>query len=151
MSESAAGLPVIGGVFGAFGAVQNARSQIKMARYNERIATENAMLFREKAKRDASYVKEMGLKHLGAMKASVGASGVTMDGSFLDVLHESARNVKRDELETIYQGELQARAAMQEAKMATLQRQAVKKALPFQMASSLLGGVSQGAMMSKYS
>jgi hypothetical protein len=48
-------------------------------------------------------------KQIGRMRAQFGAAGVTMEGSPLDVLEESARTAELDRLTIIQGGRVQAR------------------------------------------
>lgn len=145
---SAAFLAVAGGLMGAYGSMASARAQEKAAAYNAMIARQNAKIARDQAKKEAAIIKSQGLKSLGSFTAGVGKSGLTMEGSLRDVLIESARNVKRDELETIYQGELRARGYMIEASQETFSGKVAKKLGYFNAASQMLGG---GAQAYRYS
>lgn len=144
MGQAAAAMHVAGGTLGAVGAIADAKAQAHAASFNAQVARENAFLARAQGKREARLVKEAGLRSLGSIRATVGASGLTMEGSFEDVMAESARNVKRQEMETIFQSELAARGFEAEAAIQTSQGKMAKKLGMFKAASSFLGGGARG-------
>ena len=137
-----------GGVVGAGGALASASAQAKAAKYNAHIARQNAVLAKQQAERDAALVREEGFRALGSIKANVGASGLTMEGSFREVLVESARNMKRDEMNVLYQGELAARGFEVEARRSMFRAKTARMAGYYNAASSLLSGGAQAASYS---
>jgi hypothetical protein len=88
-------------VISAVGAVAGGISQMNAANaaadYEKKAAAENA----RRQKIDAQ-------KQIGRVRANYGASGVTMEGSPLDVLEESARTAELDRLTILQGGKLRA-------------------------------------------
>jgi hypothetical protein len=78
------------------------------AEYNAAQAQQNAVVARQQAGASAEQQRMAATKHLGTMRASYGASGVTMEGSATDVLAESAGLAELDRLNILYGGELKA-------------------------------------------
>ena len=74
-----------------------------------------------------------------------------MDGSFRDVISESARNIKRDEMTVKYQGQLQALNFEIEAQQSEFQASIAKTGAVLNAASSILGAGAQAASFSKLS
>jgi len=143
-----AALALGGTAVGVAGSLAMAKAQQKAALYNAAVARQNGRLAREKAQRDSLLVREAGFKNLGAIRASVGASGITVEGSVTDVLSESARNIKREEMNTIYQGELAARGFEIEARQAIFQGNVAKAAGMFNAASTVLQGAGAASTFS---
>lgn len=98
-------LPILGLVaagVSAVGAVAGGVSQMNAANaaadYEKKAAAENARRQSVDARRQ-----------LGKMRAGYGASGVTMAGSPLDVLEDSAREAELDRLTILQSGKLRAK------------------------------------------
>lgn len=92
----------------ALGAVQEGRAGRKAAERNAQIAERNATITRQQANADALAQQKEARKKLGAIRAGYGASGLTMEGSPLDILEESASNAELDRRTILYKGELRA-------------------------------------------
>lgn len=94
--------------FQVVGTLQSARASENAANYNAAVARNNAASARDQADADARRQRILGEKALGGIRAAAGASGITMEGSPLDVLGESAANAELDVLSIKYKGELRA-------------------------------------------
>lgn len=105
----------VGAVVAAKGAADQARAQANAQNYNAAIAARNAVIARDQAARDAQAQQRNAYRQLGAMRAAVGASGVTMEGSALDLMESSAAEAELDRLNIQYKGELKATGYNEEA------------------------------------
>lgn len=92
----------------AVGAISSAQAQSNAAKYNAQVAKNNAQIARDQAASESDRQRRLATKKLGEMRANYAASGVTMEGTPLDVMEESAAQAKLDELTIRYNGELQA-------------------------------------------
>jgi len=92
-----------------------AEGQAQAADYNAKIAQRNAAVAREQASRDEEQQRRDARKQLGLMRASYGASGITPEGSPLDVLEASAAEAELDAQNIRYKGELRAMGYNDEA------------------------------------
>ena len=143
----AAAIPVLmiaGGALSAMGALHQAKAQSEASSYNAALSERNAILVRSQADADAAVFRQQMTQREGSLIAGYGASGVTGEGSPLDVLGMSAANAKRDELMIQYKGDL---AAMGYRESATLNRMQGTQAIEggnYVAASSLLTGFSGG-------
>lgn len=113
----AAILAGVGGATKAFGDVYEAQAAGAAADYNAQVAEQNAQLVRQQANEEARRAGVVAIKQIGQARANVGASGVQMDGSALDVLRQSAANAELDVLTIQHQGQVkeygyQAEAAL---------------------------------------
>lgn len=101
-------LTVASTAFSVYGAIQSANAEASAAKYNAKVADQNANIARQQAAADEDRQRRIAAKTMGGIRANYGASGVTLEGSPLDVIEESAANAKLDELNIRYNGELQA-------------------------------------------
>jgi len=137
----------MGDFIAAGGHFMEAEYAMKAANYNADINRRNADLAREKAAQDARQVNVQGRKHLGEMRALYGSSGVTQEGSVYDVLQESARAVKADELNVKYRGELEYQSYQSQAQMDIFKGKASKTLSQIQGTASLVNGGVKAYMM----
>jgi hypothetical protein len=107
----AAAIPWIMGAMAAVSAVQAiqaGRAAKKQSEFNAAVADRNAGLARDQAAADADAQRRHSQRVLGGIRAGYGASGITMEGSPLDVLEFSAANAELDRQNILYKGELRA-------------------------------------------
>lgn len=108
-------------------AAREARQQRWQAAYT-RDQTTAAILRQDKVAR----------KTLGAMRAAYGAAGVTVEGSPLDILAESAAAAELDKLTIQYQGELTAKGYETNARLTEAAGRAAQSASVFKAAGTIL-------------
>lgn len=84
----------------------------QVARQNQEIANQDAQIAREQAALQANQADREGRLRLGKIRAAHGASGGAFEGSVLDVLGDVAAQNELEKQDVIYQGELQARSAL---------------------------------------
>jgi hypothetical protein len=156
-------LPVIAAVasiagtgLAAVGAIQQGNAARAAATYNAAVAENNAIVARQNAKLalSESNAEEQGVRRrtaqqLGTAGAAIGASGITQEGSALDVLEETVALGELDALTVRWQGDLKARNFEQQARgyqsSAELERmsgRAAKTNSIFSAAGTLLSGLS---------
>lgn len=104
----AAALPIIAMSFMAVSAIQQGNAARKQGEYNAAVATRNAGVARDQANADASAQQRLAYQKMGAARAGYAASGITNEGSPLDVLSMSAANAELDKQNILYKGELRA-------------------------------------------
>lgn len=126
-------LAIVGTAFTAVSAISQGNAARKEGEYNAAIGTRNAQIARDQADADASAQQRVAQQRLGAARASYAASGVTMEGSPLDVLAMSAANAEMDKQNILYKGNLRAMgyeetAALDLARGKNAQKQGYMKA-----------------------
>jgi len=134
----------IGTAVSVAGAMSSARAQANAANYNAAVASRNAAIARQQTAQDLETQQRQARMQIGAMRAAYGASGVTPEGSPLDVLEQSASAAELDAQNIKYRGELKALGYSEEASLDSSQ---AGSALAFgnqQSASALLTGATQG-------
>ena len=104
--------------------------------------------------KNANRVEEMGKytafrhnmkvkKVLGAGRAAYAASGVTMSGSAMDVMRESAVEGERDRLTILYTSRVKADTMRDQAEIARYRGEAAQAAAQYGAASSIFGGIGK--------
>lgn len=129
---------------GVVSSLSQAQQQKSAAKYNEKLAENQAVGARQEAAAAADRQQRQSAKTIGTMQASYAASGVSTEGSPLEVLEESARNAELDRLTILWNGEGRAQGYQNTAE---LERSRGKNA----MASGYLsaaGSVMKGFAMS---
>ena len=139
-SSSTQALSTIFQVVGAFAKGQAASNASK---YNAAQATRKAGLAVEQAASDADAKRRDTVRRLGLMRANYGASGVTVEGSPLDVMAESAANAEMDALNIKYKGDLAASGYAAEAKLDKMRARQDYMGGLFGAGSALLTGISK--------
>lgn len=137
----------VGSVFSAIGAMQQGKAASAAANYNASISERNAQIETMQASEDAERSRRASRRRIGAMRAAYGASGVTMEGSPLDVLEDSFAEGELDALTIQYQGRMAAENHRGEAVLSRMQGKAAKKAGFIRAGTSLLTGATKVAGM----
>ncbi len=134
-------LAAAGGVMGAAGSLYEGRAAQEAAAFNIKVAKRNAYLVRKAAEEDARSTLITGRKVVGEMLANYGSSGIKTDeGSPLEIMQESVRAAEKDALNIRYQGELQARSYLDDAKMERFKGNVAETASYIRASSSLVSG-----------
>ncbi len=145
MAAAAPFLPYIVAGFQVVSALSQASAASSQANYNAQIADRNAGLAREQAARDAEAQQRHATQVLGAARAGFGASGVTSEGSPLDVLMNSASNAELDRQNILYKGELRAIGYSDTAALERSRAKAAEKEGLVGAASAIITGVTNSS------
>jgi hypothetical protein len=92
----------------AVGALSQGMQAKNAAKYNAKLAEQNAAMARDQANADAQAQQRDARRTIGLARANYGASGVTLEGSPLDVLEQSAALAELDRQTILYKGEVRA-------------------------------------------
>lgn len=111
------GILAVGTAARAIGSIAEGNAKADAENYNAAQAEANAKLVDEQAKQEELRVRTIGRQSLGGMRAAFGASGVTMEGSPLEVMAQSAANNEQDALNVRRSGELKAQMYKDDAAM----------------------------------
>lgn len=93
---------------GALGAVQEARASANASEFNARIADNNAIIAEQNAAADERKQRRVASREMASSRARIGAAGVALEGSPLEVLEDQALEAELDALNIRYGGRLQA-------------------------------------------
>lgn len=136
-------LPLIGTIFSAVGAISQGVQASNAADYNAAVARNNALAARQQASANAEAQGRESRRRLGAMRAAYGASGVTMEGSPLDVIEQSAMEAELDRQNILYSGELKASGYEGTSELEEAKGSSAMTGSLFSAGSSLLTGYGQ--------
>jgi hypothetical protein len=131
-----------GGIMGAAGALYEGHAAAKAGKYNAKVLQLKAQQLRIQADQEANQQMLKSRKVIGDMQASYAASGVTMEGSPLDIMEESIKYANEDFNQIKHQGEIKAREAEYDAKLARMRGKEAQKASYLSASGSLLMGAS---------
>lgn len=106
-----------GTILKTMGAIHQGKAEQAAADYNAQLADRNALITTQQTEAAKLQQKRDSAKHIGGMRAAYSASGVSLEGSALDVLEESASQAELDYQNIGYQGELKRMGFESEAAM----------------------------------
>ena len=98
----------VGTAIEAFSSIDEGESKNKAAQMNADMALQNAQFSRQQAAEEERKFRLVARKHMGSMRAGLAASGLTTEGSALEVLEESAATAELDALTIRHSGEMRA-------------------------------------------
>lgn len=130
----------------AVSSIQQGRAAAAAANTNAAIASRNATIAAQQAKADAEAKQREVDRMLGAARASYGASGVTPEGSPLDVLSSSAALGELDRQNVLYKGRLREIGFQDTAAIETSSASAALTRGMFGAGSALLKGASKSGI-----
>ncbi len=142
----AAAIPILsaaGAVFSAIGAISGGQSARRASDYNAAIADRNAVVATQQASANEEAQRKIDARRMGAARAGYGASGVTSDGSVLDVLGDSIAEAELNALNIRYEGKLAAQGYGDTAASARASGKSAQRAGYMQAGAALLTGGSK--------
>lgn len=129
-------------VVSAVGAISDSQHQASADKYNARVAEQNSGAALSQASAAAQLQQEQAQREIGATTAAYGASGITMDGTAIDVLRNSASMAERDKQNILYKGQLQAAGYQDEAQLDRMSASAALTGGYYKAAGAVLKGGS---------
>lgn len=146
MAWAGAVIGLAGGLVSAQGTRQAGRDAEAAFNVNAQIARENADLAREAADDDILSLERLAYRTEGGIRAGYGASGVSAtSGSAMDVLADSMAQAALDQNRRRYQGELEARDFMNQARTGQAAGSAARTAGNYGAAAQVLSSVGTAA------
>lgn len=149
MAQAAIPLLAIGTAVSAFGVIYQAQSVRAAEKSAALIAQQNAQTAREKAALEQARHRRSVVRHMGAMRAAMGASGLTPEGTPTDVLLDSTFESELDNMLIRYGGELEARGFESDAALALGRARSANTAGYLNAASTALSGGYQISAMKR--
>jgi hypothetical protein len=125
------------------GQMRQAAAAENAATWNAFQAKQNADLSIKQSAEDERSFRIATRKQLGGMRASYGASGVSIDASSLDVLEESAATAEMDALRIRHGGQVKAQGFANDSSLYRMQGQASKEQGYISAAGTLIGGAAK--------
>jgi hypothetical protein len=143
MAEAIPVMMLAGTAISAMGAMSQANAQVASSNFNAQINQRNATLATQQATVEAERVARQGELAQGRMRAALGASGLTVDGSALDALADSAAQAQLD-VETVkYRGRLAAMGYHDNVALDRLAGRTAREQGTLRTASEVLTGVGR--------
>jgi hypothetical protein len=144
----AVAFPIImmaGAAISAMGAIQQANAAKASATYNATLKERDAAIANSQAQQEVQQVRLAGARAQGSLLADYGASGVTTEGSPMEVLAMSASQAKLDEENVLYRGKLKASGYASDAALYGVEGETALKEGGFKAASYLVGGAGSAS------
>lgn len=98
----------IGAAVSVVSAISQANQQKKAANYNAAMAQQQAVAAQQQAAAQADMQRRRANIQMGKMEANYAASGLSMEGSPMEIMEQSARDAQLDQMNIIYGGGLRA-------------------------------------------
>lgn len=136
-------LMTVGTAFTTAGALYQGQQARAAGDYNAAVARNNAIASRQQAEANAAAQQRKARMQMGAMAAAYGASGVTLEGSPMDVLEQSAAMAELDRQNILYSGELKAGGYEATAGLELMRGRAAQTGSYFTAGSALLTGAAR--------
>lgn len=136
-------LALVSMAVGTYGAVASASAQKDAANFNAKVQANNAQAQGQQAQYEADRIRTRNRQMLGAARASLSKSGVSItDGSAQDVMLSSGIQGELDRSSAIYKGETGAGASMGQSRLYGMQGRNAETSGYISAGSSILSGVS---------
>lgn len=126
----------------AYSSVQQGRAAKKTAEYNAAVQRNNAIATRQQLYAQEQERLAAQRKQLGKMIADYGESGVTLEGSPLDLIGETVKKQRLDIENARYNADLQALGFEGESQLSTMRGKNAETAGQLGAASAILSGAS---------
>lgn len=141
----AIGATLVGSFMQAKGAKEQGEGQIQQVQAETEAAQYNAVITRQEASAEEARRRRESQRQLGSIRAGRAKSGVTMEGTPLLALEESAELAEIDALSAGWAGEASARLDDRRAYYAQRSLPYVKKSTRYNVGSALLSGITSAA------
>jgi len=133
---------VIAAAVAATGTIISSDNSRRAANQNADAQAQAALAAQNKAAYDETMHREAGAKLLSAQRALFGKYGVSMEGSPLLVMEDTAGKIEMDALAIRYGGDIESARLRSAANLSKMQGSAAQTAGYFQAGSTLLAGAS---------
>lgn len=120
-------LAIIGTGLQAIGAIQQGQAASDAAKFNQRVFEQNAVAARQRAAAEAEDSRRRTARLLGRQRAGIGARGLAVEGSPLELLSDTAAEGELEARRIIDAGELEARGFTQRAALARAEASSARR------------------------
>jgi hypothetical protein len=134
-----------GGILSAYGQVKAGEGAQRAYEFNANQADQNARQAELIAAQEERQTRIIGKKAIGSMVAAYGASGVSLEGSPMDVLAESLAQTELDALNVRYSGQSKAINLRNEARINRYQGSQAKASGYYGAAATLMSSYANAA------
>lgn len=145
VAYGAVALAAVGAGVAAYSAVQQGDAAADAANHNSQLAAQQALIAQQQAEQDAQTQQRQARQRIGAASAAYGASGVSGDGSPLDVLSTSASQAELDRQNILYKGKLKSLGYQDQSQLDTAAAGQAQAGGALKAGSAVLTGASNAA------
>lgn len=143
-------MTVAAAAMSAASSIQQGKQASAAAKFNADMQNRNAGIARQQAAAEEEKQRRLGYMRQGAARAAYGASGVSIEGSPLDILEQSAAQEELDALNIRYRGAIGAQSAEGQAALSSMRGDAAMQAGYTGAGSAiLLGGAKAAGIYAK--
>ena len=137
-------MQIAGTVISVVGALSQGQAQADASRYNQAQAQRNATVATQQGAADEARQRRKNAAQMGSLRAGIGASGVTIDGSPLDFLEAIATEGELHAQEIRYGAQLKAMGLRETASLDGAAADNALTAGRFKASGELLAGGAKG-------
>jgi len=137
------GTALAGTAMSAYSQYEQGKSQQRWSEYNAAIAERDAESARQSAEYEAGLTRKEKEKTLARQRALYGKAGVTLEGSPLEMMAETAGEYEMDALMIERGGKLESQRYRSEAQLSRMKGSAAKRAGYYGAGSTLLTGMGK--------
>jgi hypothetical protein len=130
----------VGAAVAAYSAYQQGQTAKKAAKYNAAVQRQNAEATLTQSRANAAQIQRQNVLRLGLIRANIGASGGTGEGSAMDVIGDVAAQGELERQNELYRGELASRGHTNTATLDEYQGTAAGRAGALGAGQELLRG-----------
>lgn len=133
-------MSLLGTAFSAISAIQQGNAAKASGDYNAALYERNAQIAQQQSAADETRQRRLATMRAGANRAAVGASGIQVDGSPLDILESNAAQEELDALMIRWNGQNAADSARASGALARAQGENAQRSGYMQAGSAILLG-----------
>ncbi len=139
------GTAILGTAFSAYGMYSQGKSQEAMAKYNQKVADNNAVAAEQRAHESIRRQRRQNKRRLAAQRQAYADSGVLDSGTPLTVMADTAAHMELEAQDTLWAGQTQSQGFRQQSDLYGAQAKSIRRATPINVGSTILTGVNRTA------
>lgn len=128
------------------GAIRSAQADTQAATYNQQVAQRNVVIADQQGEAQELQLRRDQNRRLGQIRANIGASGVALEGSPLDILEESTYEAEMDVQTLRYNTAIRRMGYADQAALYSAEASNAKSGGYLRAGSALLSGATQYAL-----
>lgn len=129
---------------GVYSSYQQGKAAEEQAKYNAAVARGNQRQVTEQADRDVTKIRERFRRIRGAQRAAGAKAGISLDGSFNDIMIDTNLTEDMDVLQTLYRGKAMAVSEEGSRRLTLMQGAQASEQARWEMAGTVLSGIGSG-------
>lgn len=139
------GTALLSTAISGYGMYQQGQSQEAMAKYNQKVADNNAVAAEQRAHESVRRQRRQNKRALASQRQAYADAGVLDTGTPLTVMADTAAQMELEAQDTLWSGQTQAQGFRQQSDLYGAQAKSIGRATPINVGSTILTGVNQTA------